>query len=192
MNQKIAASCSHIQGLLEDFCQRQSGELTQLGQQLGTLFAGGGQLLLAGSAAFQPIVQLLAGHFTYRLGFDRPALPAVALGSDSILTTLMVNSGQQEQSLVRHYRSLCSDNHLLLMFNDGTASAALQLLREEVLNNQRPVVLVTADSQADPLCRDGVEICIDMGTPLLARQLELSLFAGQLLCELVESELFGV
>lgn len=192
MNQKIMASCSQLQGLLEDFCQQQGDELNRLAQQLGALFAGGGQLLLAGSAAFQPVVQLLAGHFTYRLGFDRPALPAIALGSDPMLAALMANSGEPNQHLVRHYRALNSENHLLLMFNDGSSSAALRALRDELLDNDRPVTLVTAERQSDPLCRDGVDICIELGTALVPRQLELSLFAGQLLCELVETELFGV
>jgi len=192
MNHKITESCSQLQGLLENFCQQQGENLTRTARQLGELFAGGGQLLLAGSAAFQPVVQLLAGHFTYRLGFDRPVLPAVALGSDAVLRAVMSNTGAQEQHLVRHYRSLNSDNHLLLLFNDGTSSAALQVLRDEVLDSERQVALVTTDSSSDPLCRDGVEICIDLGTALASRQLELSLFAGQLLCELVETELFGV
>jgi len=192
MSQKIAASCSQLQGLLENFCQQQGADLDRLAQQLGTLFAGGGQLLLAGSAAFQPVVQLLAGHFTYRLGFDRPTLPAIALGSDPMLAAVMANAGAADQHLVRHYRALGSDNHLLIMFNDGSASAALRALRDEVLENERPVALLTAERQSDPLCRDGVEICIDLGTALVPRQLELTLFAGQLLCELVEAELFGV
>ncbi len=192
MNQKITESCSQLQGLLENFCQQQGDDLNRLARQLGGLFAGGGQLLLAGSAAFQPVVQLLAGHFTYRLGFDRPVLPAIALGSDAVLTAVMTNTGAQDQSLVRHYRALNSDNHLLLMFSDGSGSAALQMLRDEALDNERQVALLTSDRSSDPLCRDGVEVCIDLGTTLVARQLELSLFAGQLLCELVEAELFGV
>ena len=192
MNQKVAASCSQVQGLLGDFCQQQGGGLIRLAQQLGALFAGGGQLLLAGGAAFQPVVQLLAGHFAYRLGFDRPALPAIALGSDPILAAVMANTGQLEQSLVRHYRALNSENHLLLLLNDGSASAPLRALLDEVLDSGRPAALLTADSQADPLCCDGLDTCIDLGTALVPRQLEIALFAGQLLCELVESELFGV
>lgn len=192
MNQKIAASCSQLQGLLEDFSRQQGNELTRLAQQLGALFAGGGQLLLAGSAAFQPLAQLLAGHFTYRLGFDRPVLPAVALGSDPVLATLMSNNGEFDQHLVRHYRAQKSENHFLLLFSDGSAAAPLRALRDEVLDNEGQVGLLTAESQSDPLCRDGVEICIDLGTTQVVRQLELSLFAGQLLCELVEAELFGV
>jgi D-sedoheptulose 7-phosphate isomerase len=192
MNQKISASCSQLQGLLEEFCQQQGVELARLAQQLSTVFAGGGQLLIAGGAAFQPVAQLLAGHFTYRLGFDRPVLPAIALGSDSTLTVLMMNAGEFDQHLVRHYRALRSDNHLLLMLNDGSASAPLRALRDEVLEDNGQVALLTTDSHSDPMCRDGVEICLDVGTSLISRQLELTVFIGHLLCELVEAELFGV
>ncbi|WP_303722467.1 hypothetical protein [Malonomonas rubra] len=192
MEQKVAASCGQLQELLGKFCQQQGGGVTGLAHRLGELFAGGGQLLLAGSAAFQPVAQLLAGHFTYRLGFDRPVLPAIALGSDPALAAVMSNAGESEQLLVRHYRALNSDNHLLLMLNDGSASNALRALRDEVLDNEQQVALLTSESHADPLCRDGVDHCIDLGTSVVPRQLELALFAGQLLCELVEAELFGV
>ena len=192
MNQKISASCSQLQGLLGDLCQQQGRELASLAQQLGALFASGGQLLLAGNAAFQPMTQLLAGHFTYRLGFDRPVLPALALGSDPALMALMSNSGQYDQHLLRHYRALSSEKHLLLMLSDGSNSAPLRVLRDEVLDNEQPVALLSVAGQSDSLCRDGVEICIGLETESVARQLELVLFAGQLLCELVESELFGV
>ena len=192
MNRKISAACAQLQGLLDGFCREQGGELARLAQQIGALFAGGGQLLLAGSASFQPVVQLLAGHFTYRLGFDRPTLPAVALGSDALLVAVMQNRGQHDQHLVRHYRAQNSENHLLLLLNDGSNSAPLRVLRDEVLESRRQVALLSAVGQSDPLCRDGVDICISLGTDSASRQLELSLFAGQLLCELVEAELFGV
>ena len=192
MNQRITATCSQIQDLLGEFCRQQNAELTRLATQMGAMFAGGGQLLIAAGAAFQPVAQLLSGHFTYRLGFDRPVLPAVTLGSDQMLLTAMMNAGQFDQRLVRHYRSLGSARHLLLILNDGSPSNALQLLRDEVMENEQPVALLTVTREQEPLCRDGIDICLELGTDSVPRQLELTLIAGQLLCELVESELFGV
>lgn len=192
MEHKISASCKQLQEIVGEFCQQQEEGLTRLAAQVSALFASGGQLVLAGSAAFQPIVQLLAGHFTYRLGFDRPVLPAVALGSDGMLMSLMGNNRQYDQHLVRHYRSLNSENQLLLLLNDGTAAAPLRALRDELLENELPVAMISVAGSDDPLCRDGVDPCISLSTDSPARQLELALFAGQLLCELVEAELFGV
>lgn len=192
MNRKIDASRTELQVVLETFCQQQGEELERLARQLASLFASGGQLLLAGNGSFQPLVQLLAGHFAYRLGFDRPVLPAVALGSDPVLSAVMTNRGEQDQRLVRHYRALNGREQYLLILSDGSLSPALRALRDEVLDAGRPVALLAAEGREDALCRDGVEICIGLETAQPARQLELSLFAGQLLCELVESELFGV
>jgi len=192
MEKKISASCSQLQALLDEFCHRQGDSLAQLAHQLAALFAGGGQLVLAGNAAFHPVIQLLAGHFTYRLGFDRPALPAIALGSDPTLVALMTNSGQGDQLLLRHYRALAGGKQHLLLFSDGTSSAALQALRDDVLDNEQPVALLSVSGADDALCRDGVELCLALATENRPRQIELALFAGQLLCELVEAELFGV
>lgn len=192
MNQRIAASSNQLQQLLEQFCGQQGAELARVAKQLGNLFAGGGQLLIAGGGAFQPLAQLLASLFTYRLGFDRPALPAVALGSDPVLVATMMNTGQGEQHLLRHYQALNGEQQLLLLINDGSTSAALQILRDEVVENKQDVILLTAAGASDPLCRNELMTCIDLGTASAARQMELALFAGQLLCELVETELFGV
>lgn len=192
MNQRIAVTTSQTIQLLEQFGQQQSETLAGLAQQLAGVFASGGQMLLAGVGPRLPLAQLLASHFTYRLGFDRPALPALALGSDPVLAGIMADSEAADQLLVRHHRSAACEQQMLLLLNDGSNCAALRLLRDEVLDQGHPVALITPNRQDDPLCSDGVGFCLSLGTNHPARQLELALFSGQLLCELVEAELFGV
>jgi D-sedoheptulose 7-phosphate isomerase len=80
----------------------------------------------------------------------------------------------------------------LLLFSDGSDVAALRVVRDEALDNGQPVALISSRGEADPLCRDGVGLCLDLGTESLTRSHELTLFVGHLLCELVEAELFGV
>ncbi len=192
MNQRIAEASSQAVQLLEQFSRQQSEGVNQLAQKLSGTFAGGGQLLVAGSGTLQPLAQLLASHFSFKLGFDRPVLPAVALGSDPVLAAAMVHSGQTEQLLARHYRALNSAQHLLLLLSDGSDQPALRAARDAALDNGQPVALLSVRGEADPLCRDGVAICIDLATDSLSRGHELIFFVGHLLCELVESELFGV
>lgn len=193
MKQRITAASSQAVRLIEQFSHQQGEALALLAGQIGSLFAAGGQLLIAGQGALQPLAQLLASHFTYRLGFDRPVLPAVALGSDPVLAAAMNGAEQHEQLLGRHYRALCGrQQQLLLLLSDGGAQRSLRLLLDDVLENGQPVALLTPDRQSDPLCRSGVENCIILETHNTARLLELSLFAANLLCELVEAELFGI
>ncbi len=191
MHQRVITSSSQMVQLLEQFSQQQGIELGKLAVRIGEIYASGGQLLLAGNGNMQTLSQLLASHFTYRLGFDRPVLPAVALGSDPVLANAMAGSAR-EQLLVRQYRSLNCQTSLLLLFSDGTGNAALRNLLEEALEDDLPVAVISTNRQSDSLCRDELEFCLSTGASAVSRQLELALFAGHTLCELVEAELFGV
>ncbi len=191
MNQRINTTCRQTVELFEQFCREQNNELIRLAKQLGTLFTEGGHLLIAGNGSLQPVAQQLASQFSFRLSFDRPVLPAVCLGSDPVLNSLMVGEGQFDQHLVRHYRALNTQQHLLLLLSDGSAASALKNLRDEVVENEQPIALISYDCLKDPLQNSDVKICLNLATNSAPRQLELAQFIGHLLCELVEAELFG-
>jgi len=192
MDQRIAAATSQAVRLLEQFSRQQTEGLSQLAHKLSSTFSAGGQLLVAGSGNLQPLAQLLASHFSFKLSFDRPVLPAVALGADQALAAAMAHAGQSEQLLARHYRALNGAQQLLLLLSDGSDNRALLAVRDAALDNGQPVALISVRGDADSLCRDGVEICIDLGTDNLPRSHEMIFFVGHLLCELVEAELFSV
>ena len=103
----------------------------------------------------------------------------------------MLSDGQFERYLVRHYRALNTQEHLVLLLNDGSSSSALKNLCDEVAENDQPVVLISFNSENDPLNVNAIEISLDLATNSPPRQIELAQFVGHLLCELVESELFG-
>ncbi len=191
MNQQISEACRQTVALHEKFCQEQNEQMVALAKRLGGLFAEEGQLLLAGHGHMAAIAQLMAAQFAFRLAFDRPVLPALCLGSDPLLSARMMAEGQFEQHLVRHYRAVNSQHHLLLVCSDGSAAPELQALVEETLENEQTVVLLSGDCRKDPLFKDDLDVCIDLATDSMPRLLELAQFAGHLLCELVEKELFG-
>ena len=92
---------------------------------------------------------------------------------------------------MRHYRVLNTQQHLLLLLSDGSTAAPLIKLRDEVIENEQSVVLISGDCQADPLRSTDVGLCLDLATKAIPRQIELAQFVGHLLCELVVAELFG-
>lgn len=191
MNQQIVATCKQTIQLLERYCQDQDEQLSLLARKLARIFTEGGQLLIAANGCLQPVAQLMASQFVFRLSFERPALPAVCLGSDPILNSRMLGHGQAEQLLVRHYRAINSQKHVLLLLNDGTDSAALNALRDEVLEGEQGVALMSFDCRKDPLMNADIDTCLNLGTRSVPRQIELAQFSAHLLCELVEAELFG-
>jgi D-sedoheptulose 7-phosphate isomerase len=180
-----------MQKLLSRFCSTQGDGLHSLARQIADLFSKGGQLLVAGGGQLQPLAQLLASAFSFRLEFERPSLPAIALGADAVLSARLLAAGLQDQLLVRHYRSLTSTEHLVLLLNDGSASAALDSLCEEVVDNDQPLALISSNGEEDPFHGRASVVTLNLGTMQIARQLEIGLFCSHLLCELVEKELFG-
>lgn len=191
MNRQIESACEQSIELLQRYCEEENENLVRLSHRLASLFAEGGQLLLAAGGSLQPAAQLIASQFAYRLSFDRPALPAICLGSDQILSGRMISDGKTDNILVRHYRLLNSQKHLLLVLSDGSSREALQQLCDETLENGQDIALVSREGVRDPLMGNDVGICLDLGTPLLPRVIELVQFTGHILCELVENELFG-
>ena len=191
MLQRITASCQEASEQIDVFCREQGEQLVLLAKQISHLFTEGGQLLVAGSGSLLPVAQLTVAQFVYRLGFDRPGLPAICLGSDSVLNARMSGRGQPEQHLVRQYRALNNAQHLLLVFSDADDTLALDPLCEEALENDQPVALLSFDCRKDPLQSPEIDICLSLTAKVFPRQIELAQFAGHLLCELVEMELFG-
>lgn len=191
MNKRIPKTGIEIARLFEQFSSENSENLRTLATQLVSTFTGGGRLLIGASGNLQPIAQMTASHFTCRLGFDRPSLPAVALGADATLAASLARNNQQHLLLARHYRSLGSDNHLLLILSDGSADPQLaELIR--VAKGGQPIALLTPQKNEDNELTGCTNLQLLVETESPARLLELTLFCGNLLCELVEAELFGV
>lgn len=190
MNPCIIQSGRQNAALAKKFCEEQGPGLEQLAKRLAQLFAEGGQVLTAGTGLLQLVAQLVAVQFSYRLDFNRPTLPAVCLGSDVALSSVMASAGDYELLFVRHYRALIGTKQVVLLFSDGSPSPALERLRDELLEQGQAVVLLSGSGRNDPLFCEALIFCFDFGTGSRARQIEMMQFAGHLLCELVEAELF--
>lgn len=191
MNERITNSAIELARLCEQFNKENIENLQTLATRIVSTFTGGGRLLVAATGNLQPVAQMMANHFTHRLSFDRPSLPAIAIGNDASLASSLTRSNQQHLLLARHYRSLGSSNHLLMVFSDGSADAQLaELVR--IAKEEQPLALLSPKKSKDSELLDSIELQLLAGTESPARLLELSLFCSNLLCELVEAELFGV
>lgn len=190
MNSRIAQAGKQNGSLVKRFCDSQHADLSRLANKVAHLFTDGGQLLTAGAGIFHLAAQLMATQFVYRLDFDRPALPAICLGSDAALGSALASAGEYEQLFVRHYRALAGEKQMLLLLGDGNSNLALQRVRDDVLGSGQDVVLISGVGVRDPLYCKELDSCLDLDSDSRARQIELTQFAGHLFCELVEAELF--
>lgn len=150
----------------------------------------GGRLLVAGSGLLSGIADHIANLFLYRLGFERPPLPAIALGGNAGLGQALARDGLHRQYFQRQLRMLAAAGDIFLALGDGHRDEALieGLAAARKAGCQTALLLPARAEFGD----EPPDVLIPVESASPARLYEGALFFGQLLCELVEADLFGI
>jgi D-sedoheptulose 7-phosphate isomerase len=187
---KISAAVAQQIALLDPFLLSQKPMLNSLAEHLVTTFHQGGRLFLVGSGPFGAIAGLIGQTFLHRQTLERPALPAIALTNDAGLATFLASDEQGNQLFSRQLRALASDQDTVLVL----AGTNLAPTDREALSTARQLgcrTVLIASEQTD-LADARSDINLSLPSDSLPRLLESTLFIGNLLCALVEGELFGI
>lgn len=187
---RIASAVAQHNALLDPFFMAQHELLENFASHLATTFQRGGRLFLIGSGPFAALAALLGQQFLHRQTLERPALPAVALTNDGGLASFLAADDLSSQLFSRQLRAMASEHDSVLLL----AGPLLSPAEREALASARQIgcsmALICSDRTElpDPL----PERLLQLPTDSLPRLLEGCLFAGHLLCALVEGELFGI
>lgn len=187
---KITSAVAQQIALLDPFLLSQKPMLNSLAEHLVTTFHQGGRLFLVGSGPFGAIAGLVGQTFLHRQTLERPALPAIALTNDAGLATFLASDEQGNQLFSRQLRALASDQDTVLVL----AGTNLTPTDREALGTARQLgcrTILIASEQTD-LADARSDINVSLPSDSLPRLLENTLFIGNLLCALVEGELFGI
>ena len=191
MQERLSSSCHHISTKINELADKHGEALIQIGHQLAEIFTQGGQLILAGNGPLQSVAQQTATAFSHRLSFERPPLPAIALGGDPIFTAALLADQKPQEILAREYRIHSEREHMLLIFCNEKPSPQISHLIEQI-EDTRSLVLIGPSKQEyiAKEAQSALSLSLEEESP--ARLAELGLICGHLICELVEGELFGV
>lgn len=191
MQERLTKSCQLISAQTALLAESQGTTLISIARELAEIFTRGGQLILAGQGPLQAVAQQLATAFSHQLGFERPPLPAIVLGTDPVFTAALIAVQQEQDLLAREYRCYSESDHMLLIFSASQASAQIRQLISHFEEGRSLVVIGADKSEAmSAERRPSHNLVLPADSP--ARLAELGLICGHLLCELVEGELFGV
>ena len=187
---KISTAVAQQIVLLDPFLLTQKPALNSLAEHLVATFHQGGRLFLVGSGPFGAIASLIGQTFLYRQTLERPALPAIALTNDAGLATFLAGDEQSSQLFSRQLRSLATAQDTVLTL----AGTRLSPADCEALGTAQQLgcsTILIASEQAE-LAGSLPDITLSLPSDSLPRLLESALFIGNLLCALVEGELFGI
>jgi D-sedoheptulose 7-phosphate isomerase len=187
---KISAAVEQQVALLDPYLLSQKAVLSDLASYLVATFHRGGRLFLAGSGPFGAIAGLIGQAFLHRQTIERPALPAIALTHDAGLATYLAADDQSNELFSRQLRALASEQDTLLIL----AGTSLCPAGREALTTAQQIgcrtVLICSERAELPDPQP--DLSFPVPSDSLPRLLEANLLIGNLLCTLVEGELFGI
>jgi D-sedoheptulose 7-phosphate isomerase len=149
----------------------------------------GHKILLAGNGGSAGDAQHIAGELLSRLNFDRPALAAVALTTDSSVLTAIANDYGYEQVFARQIAGLGRAGDVFVgISTSGNSSNIVTALAVARATGLRTVGMT---GQSGGAMRAHCDLCLcvpSTATPLVQ---QIHLIAAHAMCGLVESRLFG-
>jgi len=187
---RIAETIEQQMALFDTFLASQETLLKELAHHLVSNFHQGGRLFLVGSGPFGTIASLLGQTFIHRQTLERPALPAIALTNDTGLATFLAADNQSSQFFSRQLRALATAQDTLLVLSGTELAAADREALETAHQLGCKTVLITSE-QTTP-AGPTADISLLLPTDAVPRLLEGALMTGNLLCSLVEEDLFGI
>jgi len=151
----------------------------------------GGKILFCGNGGSAADSQHLATEFMIRLShdLDRPAIPAIALSTDSSNLTAGGNDIGFENVFARNIEGLGAEGDILIAIStSGNSGNIIKAVETARMKNMKIIGLLGGDGG---LLGPGVDVPIIIPSRNVQRIQEGHITVGHILCESVERELYG-
>lgn len=186
INSKLSEAKVVMSAMLDDNILH--SKLIAAAEDCVVCFKRGGKILLAGNGGSAADAQHMAGEFVSRFAFDRPALPAIALTTDSSILTAIGNDYGFEQVFSRQVQAQGNKGDILIGYStSGKSPNIISAFNEAKLRGMTCIGL-TGNRGGDmrQLCDHLLEVPSG-DTPKIQ---EGHLVLGHILCGLVENVMF--
>lgn len=162
--------------------------IAAMAEALAACLRAGGKVLLAGNGGSAADAQHLAAELVNRFLQERPALPAIALTTDTSVLTATANDRAFEEVFSRQVEALGRPGDVLFLLS--TSGRSPNLHRAVTAGRARRMVVLALlggdGGGLAPLC----DLALVVPSALSPRAQEVHILVGHILCEAVEQALF--
>jgi D-sedoheptulose 7-phosphate isomerase len=148
----------------------------------------GNKILFAGNGGSAADAQHLTAELVNRFGYDRPAIAAISLSTDTSVLTSVSNDSHFEYVFARQVEALGNKGDILVLLS--TSGNSTNIIRAAEVAKRKDVIVAgftgSAESKVGKLCNYVIKIPSDC-TPRIQ---EGHILAGHILCDLIEGGLF--
>ena len=148
---------------------------------------GGGKILFLGNGGSAADAQHLATELVVRFRRNRPAIPALALTTDTSALTAIGNDLGFERLFARQIEALGAPGDLVIGFSTSGRSANVTAALHEARSRGLRVAGLTGAHGGDLTALADTLLCVP--STETARIQEMHIFLGHMLCEALEAAL---
>lgn len=170
--------------------------ITEAGMLLSSVFRSGGKLLICGNGGSAADAQHIATELIIRYKAEnrRPSLPAISLAADSSALTAGANDFGFDKVFARQVEGLGSPGDGLLAITTSGSSLNIIEAIKAAKGKAMRTVLLTGGSGGKLFSehKDKLDVLIRVPSEDTARIQESHIMIGQIICSLIEKELFSL
>jgi D-sedoheptulose 7-phosphate isomerase len=185
----VESQLTALSALAAAVAEGHAQEIRAIAEMVVDTLRAGNRIYLCGNGGSAADAQHLAAEYVVRFRRDRPALPALALTTDTSVLTAAGNDLGFDQLFARQVEALGRQGDLLFLFS--TSGESQNLLRAAEAARGRGVRTVALLAKGGGALAPSVDRALVVPTDSTARAQEVHLAVGHVVCELVEAELFS-
>jgi D-sedoheptulose 7-phosphate isomerase len=166
--------------------------IEQAAQRIATALSNNNKILTCGNGGSAGDAQHFSSEMLNRFERERPALPVIALTTDTMTITSIANDYHFDEIFAKQIRALGQRGDLLVVYTSSGNSANLLKAATTAHQKQMQIIALTGKDGGvlAGLLRTG-DIEIRIPSHSTARVQEVHLLITHCLCDLIDQQLFG-
>ena len=190
MRRDIARSFSASIAAKRRFLTEHADALVAAIEAVVAAFERGNKLLIFGNGGSAADAQHIAAEFVNRFKMTRPGLPAIALTTDTSALTSIANDMGYAEVFARQIEALGRSGDIALAISaSGSSPSIVRAMRQ--CRRAKITTIGLTGGKGGRLARDADIVLSVSSTDDTARIQETHILIGHVLCELVDTTLFG-
>lgn len=183
----IADHARESTALRDVFFRTQANLLREVALRAASCLAKGGKILLCGNGGSASCTQHIAAEFVHRCSMDRPALPAIALSTNTATMTSVSEALDFTHVFSRQVEALGRPGDMLIGISCSSDCDSILIA---LLTAKRYGLLTVALDQEDSIIHSYSDIAVTVPNATAQIVQEVHLAAGHIICRLTDYYLF--
>jgi D-sedoheptulose 7-phosphate isomerase len=188
-NQRLQETVKGGLELKRAFFEKEGERVLEAGRLLAGVLRDGHKILLFGNGGSAADAQHFSSELVNRYVQDRPALPAIALTTDTSILTCVANDSSFRYIFSRQVEALgAKGDAAVAISTSGYSENVLEAIEVCRKRGIRTIGLTGRDGGA---LATRVELCLNVEHPETPRIQEVHAMIVHLLCQIIEEELYS-